>query len=543
LLKAFPVLGILPALTAAPSGPPLGSVDPHVQRSLVFAALREFLYRLAERRPLILLIDDLQWTDADSLALLSSVMSPPDEPPLLLVATLRQGAQVLRGTWLDAEQASPGVQYLQIGKLPMADALQMAQQLTDPSTATKAERLQLMVLEAEGHPLFIRELLRQALHRGQEASLRLDDALFSRIKDLPEPTLRLLQLCAVMGSPLSTDVAAHASAIESEEVERSLMRLRAENLLRAAVHRREGDSEVRELRAVEPYHDRIREVVVVHLSVEQRRQCHKQLAEALETLGRSDPEALAFHYSRADLPKKAGQYALQAAKNAEQALAFERAAQFYQQVLELETVTGEARQSYLQRRAACLANGNYGAEAAKEFLQAAQGADAPTARNLQRQAAEQYLRSGHTEEGVAVLRNVLSALGIRFPKSERQTLFWLLLRRVQLGLRGGRFTIRPDASISELDRERIETCWMASQTLGSTDLFISTLFSTQAALMALRHGHAEYIAYGVTREALNGAIGGGSDLARGHASLERARQLGKTLHRPTLDAFQYFIEG
>src|SRR6185503_7913678 len=114
--------------------------------------------------------------------------------------------------------------------------------------------------------------------------------------------------------------------------------------------------------------------------------------------------------------------------------AFERAARLYRQSLELHPAPPVEERVLRVRLGEALANAGRGAEAAAAYLAAAQGAGAGEAVDLERRAADQLLRAGHHDEGLAALRGVLQRQGLRLPGSPRRALLSLVVRRAVLAV-------------------------------------------------------------------------------------------------------------
>jgi eukaryotic-like serine/threonine-protein kinase len=474
----FPVLRRIAPFGAAPSGAP-GALDPHAMRLRAFAALRDLLTRLGDRQPLLVTIDDIQWADADSFALLSELLRPPGGPAMLLVATLRTRDEAENDLGLPGD-----VRHLRLQSLSDSESLTLARALVedrpgmaDPSSVAE---------EAAGHPMFITELARHARRATGTSSLRLDDVLRARVIGLPAEAQRLLEVVSLAGAPVPEDVLARAALADPADFHRYLAVLRGANLVRATGVR--GES------AVEANHDRIREAVVSSLDDGRRRACAGRLARALEETGKADAEVLALLFRAAEEPARAASYAADAAEHAASALAFGRAASLYRLAIELRGGQQPAGHTLRKGLADALANAGRGEEAARAYLDAASTAPTDEAHVLRRRAAEELLRSGHIDEGLEVLGGVLSEVGLRLPRTPAAALSSLLYHRAKLRLRGTRYVLRAPGRDQEALLRRADAAWSVAAGLGLVDTIRGADFQARAMLYALEAGEQERLA-------------------------------------------------
>ncbi|EYF05920.1 serine/threonine-protein kinase [Chondromyces apiculatus] len=484
---AFPVLRQVPALDAAEPSPHV--VDPAEQRVLTFAVMRALFGALAQRSPVVLAIDDLQWADADSLALLAEIMRPEPGRHVLLVGVVRSGAG------MDASQLgtrlglpADAVHHLALQRLPPADAEALCAVLLRGAAPRRPISVRTLAEESGGHPLFIDALVRYRLtHEEHDVPTRLDDVLGARIALLDPRSRELLDLASVAGGPLYLDVAARAARADLGELTRITARLRGANLVRV------GGTGRGEL--LEPYHSRIRDAVLAALGAGAERELHGRLAQALEATHRLDLTALAAHWRAAGDPLRAAGYALQAGAQAEAALAFERAAQLYRTAVTLLPPDAENRRAALLRLGSALSSAGQGVKAAEAYMAATEGASPAESLELGRRAAQSLLRAGYVAAGLAALRTVLSAADLGAPHSPQALGASIVSRRVALRRRGLDFTARPASAIPAEDLARIDVCWTAALGLAIVDPIQGAHFQEQNLRLALEAGEP----YRVTR--------------------------------------------
>ncbi len=151
------------------------------------------------RRPILWIVDDAQWGDADSARLLSHLLTTRPRAPLLLLLARRDDGSP--GALLDGLQGAIEPRRLALAPLTADEAMAVARAVgADDAAAARA------AAEAGGLPFVVEELARSA--GGQD--------LAGRLADLPPATRRALDVLAVAGEPLGlrTALALGGSAVD-----------------------------------------------------------------------------------------------------------------------------------------------------------------------------------------------------------------------------------------------------------------------------------------------------------------------------------------
>jgi hypothetical protein len=378
-------------------------------------AFRAGLAALPHAAPVIVHIDDVQWGDADGAVLLDEILEGATVP-LLVVLTHRSGAP---SPALDALACTrflkrAAVVELSVGGITRMDVEAIVRNLAGDRHALDIE---LIARDSGGSPYFAAEIVRHALEEAPrrrpgraDETPTLESTLLSRFENLPSTAQKLLAAIAVCDGPVPLRLLEAAIAGEGDDCDRSLALLRSVSFARSA--------RPRDVPCVEPYHDRVREVIQSALPESDRRGLHLALASAFESLSPESWEQMLFHFERAGESAKAAICARQSAERAVRAQAFEHAAAMYRRALELKSWEPEDERSLHEHLGDALANAGHNAEAADAYDRAAQGAGRSGQVRLQMLAASQLLSAGQVLAGFERLKSSVEYLGISIPEDD-----------------------------------------------------------------------------------------------------------------------------
>ncbi|NYJ07696.1 ATP-binding protein [Petropleomorpha daqingensis] len=331
-------------------------------RSGVLAALVDRLDVAAAERPVLLLLEDLHWADADTRWLLRGVVD----------ATAGRSVAVL-ASWRTAEGGDlladlpPRVLRIPLAPLPPTEALELAEATADG--ALPEDALARAAHQSGGNPFFVRELVR--MQTGGAAGAErvphgVRDVLTRRLARLDSATVEVLTAAAVLGADADLPVLAATARRPLEETGELLEHAERAGLVEPS----DPTTPVRFVHAV------VREVLLDEAGTRPRAALHERAALALEARRPGADEALAVHWSHVAGPEadartlrsaRRARDAARAAAALDQALAFaelaHRRSDDPEDLLVLGDVrarrgdTGPARTELLRAAAAARASG------------------------------------------------------------------------------------------------------------------------------------------------------------------------------------------
>lgn len=510
--------------------------DPDELRRVAFEAFKELLANIAAQDPLILFVDNLQWSDLDGAKLLSSVLSRPDPPSLLLIGAYRSeevdvggGLSGLRKRIVELGAAE--VREIALGELSPQDSQKLARELLPVSIRDRAAQI---AQEARGSPFFITELsFFTSRAQDPEEKVRLQDAIQGRLSMLGHGEREVLEAICVSARPI--EQALLQKIIGRNDVATALRRLQAERLVRAVTSGRASE--------VRAYHDRIRESVIAGLDRAGLARWHGRLARSMQAFERTDLIALTEHLLGAGEDLEAGACASRAADHALETLAFENAARLYRIALDLNPGDRHSQRALQIRLGTALASAGRGAEAAQAFMQAAESASPEQELELRQLAANEWIMTGHMTEGMRELDRVLRTVGLRLLTRPIASIISVLIHRFLIMLHGLKFKERPASELSGKQLLELRACMTAAKGLYCADPLQAAAYSSRFLWLALRSGVVSQIIVGLASEAMYWAAESVSHRLRVEKYLELARQLGQAVKDPESRAHLQFATG
>lgn len=319
---------------ALPDTPESESLTGEARSEQVNALLSLGLRRVARASPTILVVEDAQWLDSMSWALLDRVTA--GDPECLTIVTERIGeADTKLPPEHDRVRSATRAQVLTLGRLSGEDTTALVHQRLGAS-AVDPDVLTLVLARVIGHPFFCEALLEMMIQTGAiqvtgtgarlgprpelGVPASIESAILGQFDRLPSTQQLTLKAAAVVGPTFRPEEVAAAHPASSESAIRDqLEALREVGLLAP------GPS--RERYAF--WHQIIQEVAYGVLTESQRHQTHRALAEWYEARSSAAadarPELLAHHWMQAGLAQSAAPYLELAGRNALRAGAFEEA--------------------------------------------------------------------------------------------------------------------------------------------------------------------------------------------------------------------------
>ncbi len=341
---------LLPSGLSQPSA--IGrAVDLTADESRLWEGIHQFLLAVSRLEPIILFLDDLQWADASTLALLGYLVRQNPAPVSFLATSRPVLPRSPLSTLLQTLASIGRLDRVALTRLSIKEVEAIAGYLSPQSQAVLSTWL---MKYSEGNPFVMAELVRHlrdqsilapdgrldtgALSSGPIVPPTVYSLIQARLARLSEPAHRVLDAAVAIGREFDFEVVAKTAGISENATLDALDELSAYGLITGLPPLKDGN---REKICYSFDHNLTMEVAYREVGEARHRLMHRKAAEALTRIyqGRLDSVAglIASHYAEGNSPEKAAPFAVQAGKSAARLAAWKEAAQFYEMALDQQT--------------------------------------------------------------------------------------------------------------------------------------------------------------------------------------------------------------
>jgi class 3 adenylate cyclase len=317
------------------------SGDPAYARLRLCEALTDLLHVPAERKGLLLVLEDMHWADASTREVLDFLVRRLRTGRVMILATYRSDEMHRKHPLLPTVQGwirSGLVEMVELAPLGAEGIGGMVRAIFDAEQVSSEFR-DFLHSRCEGNPFVLEEMLKLAIDRGDIyrmeggwerkplAELRLPrtvkDTILLRVERLDEEQIQLLGTASVLGQSFEASLLTAASGRPGEAVEEALHAAEQQQIL-------EEEPAGRRYRF---RHALTREVIYEDLPAPKRERLHLRAAEVLRTRPDFAPVDVVFHLMAANAFGEALPLCLQAARDASRQAAYEEAADLFRRAL------------------------------------------------------------------------------------------------------------------------------------------------------------------------------------------------------------------
>jgi predicted ATPase/class 3 adenylate cyclase len=309
--EVAPLFAELLSIPASTRYPPLELSPARLKQRTLQAKVAQ-VEGLASRGPLLMVCEDVHWSDATSLELLDLIIDRVPNLPILLIITFRPE---FSARWI----GRPRVTLLSLSRLSPRQRAELIAGVTAGKTLPK-DVMDQIIDRTDGVPLFIEELTKAVVESGVLAELdagftkavpaqplaiptTLQASLLARLDRLA-PVREVAQIAATLGRHFSHELISAVARIPQGVLDNALAQLVEAEL----IYRRGIPPD-----AVYTFkHALVQDAAYQSLLRSKRQQYHLQIADVLERrfpeIVETQPELVAHHYTEADFRSKAVPY-------------------------------------------------------------------------------------------------------------------------------------------------------------------------------------------------------------------------------------------